>query len=424
MPGIIGSRTRQLGFVLVTLVVMISFAPPYHSATAAENDDGFVISIDAAMWKEWGFRYPVTYVFRLSGAGRDAEVCRRDSAARPWTTLPEKTSSDLSNGVECVRLNRDEGRAYVSVGFGASPTIHLKFTGVETASFESIARYYDDRKAAYTLSNDNWGRRASANPGAPWRGMTDDGSDSYQASVHACREYRIPVSIAINSRSAGGEAMWARMQEELDLGDSSWEPAVHSRTHPCSGRAYAAAGYESEILGCRDDVLERLEHIPYGQHAFEFILPCGYEDSAVERTCRGEFLLLRDWNTRDNPSSAGYLPWNVEQAYYGIGAYQTKSYDSVMELRDPKGRYYAGDVAALNEAFDRVYAQGGIFYAMWHADRYRNSVIYDTRPGIDGVQGSTLMQHFAHVSGRRDVWYVANGWLYSYRYVAENAHVD
>jgi S-adenosylmethionine synthetase len=24
------------------------------------------------------------------------------------------------------------------------------------------------------------------------------------------------------------------------------------------------------------------------------------------------------------------------------------------------------------------------------------------------------------VANRKDVWYVANGWLYSYRYVAEN----
>ena len=45
------------------------------------------------------------------------------------------------------------------------------------------------------------------------------------------------------------------------------------------------------------------------------------------------------------------------------------------------------------------------------------------RTGIDGRRGSTLMQHFAHLAGRRDVWYVANGWLYSCRYVAENARV-
>jgi hypothetical protein len=117
------------------------------------------------------------------------------------------------------------------------------------------------------------------------------------------------------------------------------------------------------------------------------------------------------------------VAWNSEHRYYGIGGRQTKSYDRVLESRAPKGRFYAQDVATLNRAFDTVYRQGGIFYAMWHADRYENSVLYDARPGVDGVAGSTLMQHFARVANRRDVWYVANGWLYSYRFVAKHAEV-
>ena len=68
---------------------------------------------------------------------------------------------------------------------------------------------------------------------------------------------------------------------------------------------------------------------------------------------------------------------------------------------------------------DRVVEAGGIFYALWHPDRYKNSVIYDHAAGVDGQSGSTLIQHLTHVANRKDVWYVANGWLYSYRYVAE-----
>jgi hypothetical protein len=394
------------------------------SARDASDATAFTISIDEAMQAKWGFRYPVTYVFRVAGATGDSDVLRRDEASGEWVALDKRSSDEFLNGVECVRFNPAENRAYVSVGFGEGHTIELEFAGVDSAAFDSVARYYDNRKAAYTLSNDNWGRRASSNPGAPWKGMTDDASDSYQASVHACRKYRLPVSIAINSHMYGGDAIWQRIQEELDRGDRSWEPAVHSSTHPCSAKAYAVHGYESEIIGCRDEILKRLANIPYGQHLFEFILPCGYKDRSIEEASQGEFLLLRDWNGRDNPASTDYIPWNAQYRYYGIGAIQTKSYDAVLEKRNPKGRYYAADVAALNGAFDAVYGRGGIFYAMWHADRYRNSVIYDVRLGVDGVQGSTLMQHFDHVSGRPDVWYVANGWLYSYRYVAENAKVS
>jgi hypothetical protein len=337
--------------------------------------------------------------------------------------LARRSPGEFFNGVECVRFDQTQGKAYVSVGFGRTGQIQLKFAHAGSAAFEEAAKFYDGRRAAFTLSLDNWGRRASANPGAPWRGMTDDRSDKYQAAVHACRMHRLPVSVGVNSRMYGGPAIWKRMQEELDRGDNSWEPAVHTRNHPCSAKAYRAGGYAQETVGCSDDILKNLRGIPYGQHVFELILPCGYQDDAVERAAAGKFLFVRDWNGRDNPASWDYAPWNPDYEYYGIGGNETKSYDAVMEKRRPKGRYYAEDAAALNQAFDSVLQQGGIFYAMWHADRYENSVLYDTRPGADGVAGSTLMQHFAHVANRPDVWYVANGWLYSYRFVAEHAKV-
>ncbi len=375
------------------------------------------------MWRKWGFQYPVTCVFRISGLSADAKALRRDDDSQAWKQLEERTAGQFFSGIECVRFDKPGNRAFVSVGFAGSSSIRLKLTGLGSAAFDSIARYYDDRKAAYTLSNDNWGRRTSSKPGARWQGMTNDDSDSYQASVHACRLYRIPVSIAINSRRIKGPDMWKRMQEELMPRDRSWEPVVHSSTHPCNAGAYKPLGYREEIIGCRDDILKRLKQIPYGQYLFEFIPPCGYQDDKLESVCAGEFLFLRAWDQRAHPQDTGYLPWNRRYRYYGIGGYQTISYDVVMEKRDPTGRYHAEDVALLNRAFDAVHSAGGIFYAMWHADRYRNSVIYDARPGIDGLRGSTLMQHWSHVAGRPDVWYVANGWLYSYRWVAENATV-
>jgi hypothetical protein len=66
---------------------------------------------------------------------------------------------------------------------------------------------------------------------------------------------------------------------------------------------------------------------------------------------------------------------------------------------------FVHDVAELNEAFDKTCQAGGIFYALWHPDRFRNSLLYDPRPGIEGVQGSTLMQHLTHVAHQKDVWY-------------------
>lgn len=121
--------------------------------------------------------------------------------------------------------------------------------------------------------------------------------------------------------------------------------------------------------------------------------------------------------------TTAYATWDGARRFYGVGGLNPKDYDRVFARRNPKGRFFASDVAELNTAFDQVRAAGGICYAMWHPDRYLNSALHDPRPGIDGTQGSTLVQHLRHVSNRKDVWYVANGWLYRYHYVAENAIV-
>lgn len=384
---------------------------------------GWKIAIPDEPWRQWGFQYPVTYVFEFGAMQAEARVLWRDGASGDWTVLPAKTADDFFNGIECVRFDPKQSRAYVSVGFKGSPTIELRFTGVTAPKFISVARYYDDRRAAYSLSNDNWGYRASAHPGAPWQGPTNDASDNYQAALHVCRGFHLPVSIAINSRSAGQEAMWRTMQDELDREDYSWEPAVHALSHPRNAVDYAQAGYTAEIRSCREDILGHLRKIPYGQRVFEHILTCGYVDDQILRVDAGRFLFVRGYNGRDNPTSTGYASWNKVYDYYGVGGLSTTDYDQALARSQPKGRYNAAAVADLNKAFDEVVKAGGIFYALWHPDRYQNSVVFDPAEGLDGQRGSTLIQHLAHVANRKNIWYAANGWMYLYRYVAEHVQI-
>lgn len=409
--------------VCLVLGLVVAGSGPVLAASQEPGSTRFTLSIDQAMWQKWGFQYPVTYVFRLSQIADNAEVRRRHGDAGAPERLEEKTAADFFNGIECVRIDRQQRKAFVSVGFQTANAMTLEMIGFGPVAFEGIARYYDGRKAAYTLSLDNWGCNPWAHPGAPWRGPADDASDNYQAALWVCRSFHLPVSIAINTRSAGGEAWWRVVQEELKPGDRTWEPAVHGQTHPKDAAAYLVRGYREEILGCRDDILNHLPNIPYGRRIYEHILTHGYQDETIFKTDAGEFLFVRGFNWLDNPTSTDYALWNPTYRFYGPGGLNTKGYDRFLEQRDPKGRYYAKDVAELNAAFDKVYQAGGIFYALWHPDRFSNSVLYDPRPGIDGLQGSTLMPHLAYVANRKDVWYVANGWLYSYRYVAENARV-
>ena len=401
-------------------------AAAFHlSALSGEVQAGheFKIAVDQKMWAQWGFRYPVTYIFETTELSADAAVKRLDAPGAGWRILPQKNASDFFNGIECVRADRERKRLFVSVGFETNNAFELAFENGAPVTFLGAARYYDDRQAAYSLSLDNWGRLAGAHPGAPFRTCADDQADKYQAALHVCRGFRLPVSIAINTRMAGGSAMWQAIQSELDLADYSWEPAVHAQTHPASAKDYEKTSYREEIIGCRDELLQRLCRIPFGQHIYEHILTCGFVNDAILDTDAADFLFVRGYNSRDNPSCTSYAAWDPRRRYYGVGGLSAKAYDRVLERRSPKARFCASDVAELNAAFDAVYAAGGICYAMWHPDRYLNSVAYDPRPGVEGVQGSTLMRHLSHVANRKDVWYVANGWLYSYRYVAENAAV-
>ncbi len=411
-------KTLRFLFALSFLMVLCTQA-----GAARESDRIYRISVDREIWAKWGFQYPVTYIFAAPELPEKVMVRKRDNESAGWKAVKIESESDFFNGIECVRVERDYNRLFVSAGFTAGNSFELKFARMEDIRFVGVARYYDNRRAAYTLSLDNWGFRATANPGAEWHGSTDDRSDKYQAALHVCRDFHLPVSIAINSCSAGSNTMWDIMQKELDLQDSSWEPAVHARTHPGSEKAYGVNGYKQEILGCRDDILQHLNRIPFGRHIFEHILTSGYCDKALLNTDISEFLFVRAYNGRDNPSSRGYASWDIFRKYYGPGGLNVKDYDRVFARRNPKGRFFESDVAELNAVVDSVLKAGEICYVMWHPDRYQNSVLYDPTPGQDGVQGSILIQHLNHVANRKDIWYVANGWLYSYRYVADNVSV-
>ena len=118
-----------LGCVLVACVTSAAWA-----ATPA-SDATFVVTIDPALQKKFGFQYPVTYVFQLSEGMRYVSVYRRDGNAGAWKVLDKKVTSDFFNGVECVRLDAKSTRAYVSVGFKGTNTLQLRFKGARSVKF-------------------------------------------------------------------------------------------------------------------------------------------------------------------------------------------------------------------------------------------------------------------------------------------------
>ena len=240
------------------------------------------------MFRKFGSSIRDLRVSAFGHLGSDAGAAAR-WPFRPVDDAGEENRGDFFNGIECVRFDRGSGAGPTcrSASRRATP-IELEFPGVGSAEFESVARYYDGRKAAYTLSNDNWGCNAWAHPGAPWRGPTDDESDNYQAALHVCRGFHLPrldrhqQPLGRRRGRRGGSCRRNWTARGLVVGS---RPSTARRT-PRTPPPTKSAATSDEILGCREDILQRLHNIPYGQYVFEHILTHGYEDETIQRDRR------------------------------------------------------------------------------------------------------------------------------------------
>jgi len=277
--------------------------------------------------------------FQLSNVQPDAAVRCRDSGAAPWKPLARRASDEFFQGVECVRFDRAGSKAFVSVGFQTNNTVELEFVGVGSAKFDSAARYYDGRKAAYTLSLDNWGCNPWRTLGRPGRGRRTTSPTNYQAALHICRSFHLPLRSRLTAAAPAADDTWRNMQDELDRRDFSWEPAVTGKRTPRT-RSVSDPGLSGRDPRCRADILQRLHNIPYGQHVFEHILTHGYVDETLLSTDRGRISLPPGLQLGRQPVEHGLRTLETRTTdFYGVGGLNTKGYDTLLERSYPPGRF-------------------------------------------------------------------------------------
>jgi hypothetical protein len=87
------------------------------TATGSLPDKVFRLSMASTDRANYGAKYPITYVFDLPPSWTSAYVNYRFHETDLWSPLEVKTSSDFFNGVNAVRFDYANHRAYVSVGF-------------------------------------------------------------------------------------------------------------------------------------------------------------------------------------------------------------------------------------------------------------------------------------------------------------------
>jgi hypothetical protein len=343
-----------------------------------------VIVIGADIHARYGFAYPMTYQIGIPPGSTGLEVNRRYSSAGSWTLLSEKSPTDFFNAIETVRIDYGNDVAYVSAAFESnSDSLFIRLTtpgGVAvTPSYWGISRYYDNRRAAVTITGDDCAEWTRA-----W----------FPSILNCFRSYQLYVTAAVITGQAWClPATWWDFQQQLDLGYV--ELASHSRTH--SYIPYA--DYVGEVVGSAEDIinnvqLPRLFRSGTREYVYVWVAPYGNYDAIID-------------------SLVGVCDYLVPRLYATLGDTTFSAWDSfrdhfapinlTVEIGAPSWGGGETDTTVLNATFDMIAEQGGVYHLMWHAQ-----VVHDD------LDKTYFKSHLGHISGRRDIWYVNLGHLYLY----------
>lgn len=344
----------------------------YLGESESQDQSLWEISVDPNIHENYGFTYPLTYVFNLKQGTDLPKVYYRFSYEQNWSQLPEKTADDFFNGINAVRFSQTENEAYVSIAFSdMSSKIYLNFTDVQgrsvAVSYSRIAEYYDNRKAVVVLT-------------------ADDLAAAYDSYFNAVCEATRARNIWLTAAIITGSANWTDIQGELDAGYI--EPACHSYDHP----HIPYQDYYLQVAAAKKQILGNLTLPPLNrkglkQYVWAWIEPYGESDDS----CRAELANSLYLCDRDTSLADVFANWDSINGLYGrIGGSTWGEWNITPEEADAK--------------FDQVYNSGGIYHMMFHPWE---------------VNMTYLLRHLDYIKQRKDIWYAGFGHLYLYHFAQE-----
>jgi len=370
-------------FVIILLSICQVSGSDIHSPILTINSgdrNETNISVDTQTHIDYGLAYPVTYEFIIPPDSDNLLSYRRFQSTQDWSQMVEKTAEDFFNGIEAVRFDYDDNMAYISIGFSEfSDSIFIKLTdndgNIIDATYSTMSQYYDNRDAAVTATADDW---------AGWV------NDKFVQTCQIFRSFNLWLSCAIVT-DVGDPDTWVDIQNQLDSGYV--EAVSHSRTHP-----YVPYNdLEGEVLGSMQDLILNLDlpdHNSYGirEYIYAWVAPYGeYDDEIDSMVSVAKYLVTRMYYGNDH----GFSTWDQELYKYDpIGV--------SMEV----GPLWLGttNTTELNNTFDEVLADGGIYHVMCH-------------PNILEWDQDYPWEHLDHISNRNNIWYTGFGHLYAYHFL-------
>tara|TARA_B100001057_G_scaffold204765_1_gene205447 strand:- start:1063 stop:2475 length:1413 start_codon:yes stop_codon:yes gene_type:complete len=335
---------------------------------------------------DYGLSYPVTYEFSIPQNSQNLYAYRKYKNSQDWNLIDEKSKDDFFNGIEAVRFDYEECKAYVSVGFSVvSDSIYIKIENNTDqnvdATYIRMCEYYDNRKAVVTITGDDW---------ADWN------NDNFIQSCQNFRSFNLWYSVAVITNSY--QSNWDDIQTQLDLG--LIEVVSHSRTHPY----VPYNNIESEVIGSKLDIIENLNLLNHNrsgvnEYVYAWVAPYGeYSPQIDTMASNANYLISRLFFWNDNY----YSDWNNDlNKFNPVGA--------SIELGNSSywGSY---DIDDLNSTFQSVIDENGIYHLTTH-------------PNILQWDENFTWEHLEYISNRKDIWYVGFGHLYLYRFISSSDQV-
>ena len=113
-----------------------------------------IITVEPQIHIDFGLSYPITYELDIPHSSQNLNAYRKYNSSQNWNLINRKTSDDFFNGVEAVRFDYDEQKAYVSLGFSSlSDSIFIKLEDSDgnfvSSSIVGISEYYDREISKY-----------------------------------------------------------------------------------------------------------------------------------------------------------------------------------------------------------------------------------------------------------------------------------
>jgi hypothetical protein len=357
-----------------------------------------VFVIQSSYHSNYGCMYPLTYQFDIPLGSSGLKVQKKYFSTDTWKNIAEKTAGDFFNGIEAVRFDYPNSRAYISVAFSVdTDSLFLRINESDGITiyplYAGISKYYDNRIAAVTVSADDW---------ADW--VVTDANHSFSTLLYLFRSYNLYVTVGIITNAVNSSrTTWTALQHQLDSGFV--EVASHSRSHPNTPYDDPVG----EVLGSLQDIRDALTLPPLfsmngKKYIYTWIAPYGNYDLTVDSLLGvAVYLTARLYTNQSTTNPRTYIYGDSTFADWDSQRHHFKPFWPSLEIGAPS--WGGGDTSliSLNGFFDTIVAKRDVYHFMWHPQ-----VIYPDR------NKSYLRNHLSYISNRKNIWYANLGHLYLY----------